>query len=104
MRETYKDGLVVIAVNVDQASEKDKHARAHKWVTEKLKGKMTHVNLGTTPNWASLAKTSEALPTFFVFNQEGKYVVKEPAAAKGGGFEDPDKKALDKAVKELLKK
>src|SRR4051812_48491739 len=98
MRQKYgPDGVVAIAVSVDDAADADARKRAEAFL-EKVKAQDV-VNLLLDEGsdvWQEKLKV-EAPPSVFVFDQENRLVLKLTA-----GKEDPDYKVVEAKVRELL--
>lgn len=105
-----KDGLVILTVTMDLASQKDKdraegRAEVEKFLA-KVKPPFRTVNLDVTPKTAPASLNfGGEVPGAFVFNREGRYALKLPLLDdKGEPVKDFDYDAVDKAVEEALKK
>src|SRR5262245_19210636 len=110
MHDKYgKDGLVILTVTMDGASNNDKEraegrAKVEEFLAQ-LKAPFRKVNLDFDPKKPPATLNFNGVPGAFVFNREGQYVLKLPALNdKGEEVEEFDYDKVEKAASEALKK
>lgn len=101
-----KDGLEILAVTVDDPSDKKTRQKVVAFLRDKLKVPFSNVNLDTakSPDWEKKLRTN-GVPCVFVFNRDNQYVMQLPLLdAKGEEKEEMNYDAVEKAVADLMKK
>lgn len=93
-----KQGLEIIAVNVDDFGEKGLREKVLKTIPAALKN--VHVDLKLEDREKKLR--SSGIPIIFIFNQENRYTAQLPRVNKDGETEDFEYKDLNKLVEPLL--
>jgi thiol-disulfide isomerase/thioredoxin len=105
LHEKYgKDGLEVIAANIDKPSETKARAQLVAWLA-KIKARYKAVNVDPATFDYHARISTEGVPAVFIFNRENQWVKKLPLlnAAKDKVIEDVDYPAIKAIVASLLK-
>lgn len=101
-----KDGLEVIAVNIDDPRDTKTRDKVVQLLTEKLK--VPYTTLNVDPKSADLEKKLQSMgqvPVAYVFNRDNQYVKKLPVFDdKGDEVEEVDYGVIEAVVANLLKK
>jgi len=116
MQKTYgKDGLVVITAAIDDFKDKRFGEKTRSSIlnllNNKLKAPFKTVHLDKTDKTVKLMGVkdgklrADGVPVAFVFNREGKYVLKLPTFDEKEEVKDPvDYDKVEKAVREEVRK